>query len=69
MDRAASRLCGDSTPIFSLSDICKRMQFLVACCGSEVHIELRYQTDNHDEENAQEEHLQSDEPSVIETVL
>ena len=37
--------------------------------SSEVHIELRDETDNHDEENAQKEDLQSDEPSVRETVL
>lgn len=34
-----------------------------------MHIELRHETDNDDEKNAQKEDLQSDEPSVRETVL
>ena len=44
------------------------MLCLVACCCSDVHIELRDVTDNQDEENAQEEDLKSDEPSVRETL-
>ena len=54
MGNAASRLCGDSAPTFSLSDVYERMRCLVACCGSEVHIELRDETDNNDEQNAKD---------------
>lgn len=60
MGSAASGLCGDSTPTFSLSDSCKSMRCLVVCCGSQVNFELRDESDNEDEENAQEEDLQSD---------
>ena len=42
MGSAGSRLWGDSASTFDLSDICERMPCLVACCGSEVHIELKY---------------------------
>ena len=42
MGIAGSRLRGDSASAFSLSDICDRMPCLVACCGSEEHIELKY---------------------------
>ena len=50
------------------------MRCLVACCGSEVHIELKDVTDNHEEENAKEEEKEnadpkSDEPTITETVL
>ena len=55
MGSAASRVCGSSSSTVSLSDICQRMRCLVACCGSEVHIELKDVTDNHEEENAKEE--------------
>ena len=47
-------VCGDSAPTFSLSDVYERMRCLVACCGSEVHIELRDETNNDDEENAKD---------------
>lgn len=74
MGSAASRVCGSSSPTVSLSDICQRMRCLVACCGSEVHIELKDVTDNHEEENAKEEEREnadpkSDEPTITETVL
>lgn len=62
-------LCRDSAPTFYFSHVFKRMRCLVACCSSEVDIELRDETNNYDEENAQEEDLQSGEPSVRETVL
>ena len=55
MGSAASWVCGSSSPTVSLSDICQRMQCLVACCGSEVHIELKDVIDNHEEQNAKEE--------------
>ena len=42
MGSARSRLWGDSASTFSLSDICERMLCLIACCGSEGHIELKY---------------------------
>ena len=51
MGNAASRVCGSSSPTVSLSDICQRMQCLVASCSSEVHVELKDVTDNHEEEN------------------
>ena len=70
---AASRVCGSSSPTVWLSDICQRMRCLVACCGSEVHIELKDVTDNHEEENAKEEEEnedpKSDETTITETVL
>ena len=55
MGSAASRVCGSSSPTVSLSDICQRMRCLVACCGSEVHIELKDVIDNHEDEHAKEE--------------
>ena len=69
MGSAASRLCESSTPIVSLSDICQRMRCLVACCGVEVHIELKDGIDNHEEKNTKkEDDPQSDEPTIRETV-
>ena len=74
MGRAAGRVCGSLSPTVSLSDICQRMRCLVACCGSEVHIELKDVTGNHEEENAKEEEeenedTKSDKPTITETVL
>ena len=54
--------------------ICQRMRCLVACCGSEVHIELKDVTDFYTEENAKEEEKEenedpkSDKPTLTETV-
>ena len=61
MGSAASPVCGSSSPTLSLSDMCQRMQCLVACWGSEVHIELEDVTDNHEEENAKEEEEEEEE--------
>ena len=70
MGSAASRLCESLTPTVSLSDTCRRMRCLVACCGDEVHIELKDDIDNHEEKNTKEEDdPQSDEPTIRETVL
>ena len=55
MGSAASCVCETSSPTVSLSDICQRMRCLVACCGSEVHIDLKDVTDSHDKEKAKEE--------------
>ena len=50
MGGVTSRLCGNSSPTLALSDICQRMRCLVACCGSEVHIDLRDASDEYQKE-------------------
>ena len=55
MGGVTSRLCGNSSPTLALSDICQRMRCSVACCGSEVHIDLRDASDEYQKE-APEEH-------------
>ena len=51
-----------SSPTVSLSGIYQRMQCLVACYGSEVHIELRDVIDNHEKENAKVEEEENVDP-------
>jgi len=72
MGSVTSRLCGDSAPTLALSDICQRMRCLVACCGSQVHIDFRDAADEYQKdtsEEGQEEEQQSEEPAFRETVL
>ena len=69
MGGVTSRLCGSSTPTLALSDICQRMRCLVACCGSEVHIDFRDVPEEKEADNQEEEDQQSEEPSIRETVL
>ena len=56
MGSATSRLCASSTPTLALNDICQRMHCLVACCGSQVHIDLREATEENEERNKEEEY-------------
>ena len=72
MGSVTSRLCANSTPTLALSDICQRMRCLVACCGSQVHIDLRDAADEYQKntsEEGQEEEQQREEPAAGETVL
>ena len=71
MGSATSRLCASSTPTLALNDICQRMRCLVACCGSQVHIDLRDATEEHEEGNQeeQEEYQPAHESFIRETVL
>ena len=69
MGSPTSHLCASSTPTLALNDICQRMRCLVACCGGQVHIELRDVTEEHGEGNKEEEYHPSHESSTRETVL
>ena len=71
MGSATSRLCASSTPTLALNDICQRMRCLVACCGSQVHIDLRDATEEHEEGNQeeQEDYQPAHESFIRETVL
>ena len=71
MGSATSRLCASSTPTLALNDICQRMRCLVACCDSQVHIDLRDATEEHEEGNQeeQEEYQPAHESFIRETVL
>ena len=73
MGNVASRLCTSSTPTLALSDICQKTRCLVACCGSEVHIDLRDATDEYQkqtcEEREKKEERKPEEPTFRETVL
>lgn len=72
MGGVTSRLCGNSSPTLALSDICQRMRCSVACCGSEVHIDLRDASDEYQKEapeEHEEEEQQPEEPTFRETVL
>ena len=73
MGSAASRVRGSSSPTVSLSDICQRMRCLVACCGSEVHIELKDQLRRRKFKRRRKKKKnadpKSDEPTITETVL
>ena len=68
-----SRLCGNSSPTLALSDICQRMCCLVACCGSEVYIDLRDASDGYQkealEEHEEEKQQPEEPPAFRETVL
>lgn len=66
MGGVTSRLCGNSSPTI------QRMRCLVACCGSEVHIDLRDASDEYQKEapeEHEEEEQQPEEPTFRETVL
>ena len=73
MGNVTSRLCANSTPTLALNDICQRMRCLVACCGSEVHIDLRDATDEYQNDNPEQEEEEDDEqpeePTFRETLL
>ena len=72
MGGVTSRLCGNSSPTLALSDICQRMRCLVACCGSEVHTDLRDASDEYEKEapeEHEEEEQQPEELTFRETVL
>ena len=73
MGNVASRLCTSSTPTLALSDICQKTRCLVACCCSQVHIDLRDATDEYQkktyEEREEEEERQPEDPAFRETVL
>ena len=75
MGTVTSRLCNTSTPTFALSDVCQSLRCLVACCGSQVLIDLRdatkeyqKQTSNEEDEEEEEE-LDPGESTFRETVL
>ena len=66
MGGVTSRLCGNSSPAI------QRMRCLVACCGGEVHIDLRDASDENQKEapeEHEEEEQQPEEPTFRETVL
>ena len=69
MGSATSRLCASSTPTLTLNDICQRMRCLVACCGSQVHIDVRDATEEYEEGNEEDEYQRSHESFTRETVL
>ena len=79
MGSATSRLCASSTPTLALNDICQRMRCLVACCGSQVHIDVRDAPEEHEEGNQeeqeegnqeeQEEYRPAQESCIRETVV
>ena len=71
MGSATSRLCASSTLTLALNDICQRMRCLVVCCGSQVHIDLRHATEEHEEgkQEEQEEYQPAHESIIRETVL
>ena len=72
MGGVTSRLCGNSSPTLALSDICQRMRCLVACCVSEVHIDLRDASDEYQKEapeEHEEEEQQPEERTFRQTVL
>ena len=75
MGSVTSRLCDTSTPTFALSDVCQSLRCLVACCGSQVLIDLRdatkeYQKQTSNEEGEEDEEEQEPEESTFrETVL
>ena len=75
MGGVASRLCANSIPTLALSDMCQRMRGLVACCGSEVHIDLRDASDEYQKNSPEQQeeeslkHSQEIESNFRETVL
>ena len=75
MGGVTSRLCANSTPTLALSDTCQRMRCLVACCGSEVHIDLRDASDEYQKNSPEQqeekslEHSQETKSNFRETVL
>ena len=69
MGSATSRLCASSTPTLALNDACQRMRCLVACCGSQTHIDLRDATEEHEKGDEEEEYHASHESFTRETVL
>ena len=69
MGSATSRLCASSTPTLALNDICQRMRCLVACCGGQVHIDVRDATEEQEEGDEEEEYQRSHESFTRETVL
>ena len=75
MGSVTSRLCASSTPTFTLSDIPQSLRCLVACCGSQVLIDLRDATVEYQEQTSNEEHEEEEEeqepeePTFRETLL
>ena len=75
MGSVTSRLCASSAPTFALSDICQSSRSLVACCGSQVVIDLRDATEEYQNQTSQKEHEEEkeeqepEEPTFRETVL
>ena len=71
MGSATSRLCASSTPTLALNDICQRMRCLVACCGSQVHVDLRDAPEENEQGNQEEEEEYQPTPEsfIRETVL
>ena len=65
MGSATSRLCASSTPTLALNDICQRIRCLVACCGSQVHIDLRDATEEHEEGNQEEQRRISTSKRIV----
>ena len=75
MGSVTSCLCDSTTPTFALSDVCQSLRCLVACCSSQVLIDLRdateeYQKQTSNEEDEEEEEEEEPEESTFrETVL
>ena len=71
MGSATSRLCASSTPTLALNDICQRMCCLVACGGSQVHVDLRDAPEENEQGNQEEEEEYQPTPEsfIRETVL
>ena len=71
MGSATSHLCASSTPTLVLNDICQRMRCLVACCGSQVHVDLRDVPEENEQGNQEEEEEYQPTPEsfIRETVL
>ena len=61
MGSVTSRLCDRSTPTFALSDVCQSLRCLVACCGSQVLIDLRDATEEYQKQTSNEEDEEEDE--------
>nr|DAC81408.1 TPA_asm: hypothetical protein [Rhodactis coral adintovirus] len=68
MGGITSRLCASSTPSMSLRGLCQRMRCLVACCGSQVHIDYKDATEEEENEEPKQEE-ENPEPPVRNIVL
>ena len=61
MGSVISRLCDTSTPTFALSDAGQSSRCLVACCDSQVLIDLRYATKEYQKQSSNEEDEEEEE--------
>ena len=61
MGSVTSRLCDTSTPTFALSDVYQSLRCFVACCGSQVLIDLRDTTEEYQKQTSTEEDEEEEE--------